>query len=124
VPSLAERALCLDTRDAAHRAGEHLPAVALLGQHLPALRGQAVQPPPALAGFLRPPPFDPLALLEPVEQGLERGDVEPQRPVRSRLDQLADVVPMPGPVLDQGEDEQLGAAFLEFPGGKPSKHMS
>jgi hypothetical protein len=27
-------------------------------------------------------------------------------------------------VLDQGEDEQLGAAFLEFSAGKASKYMS
>src|SRR5262245_48340708 len=104
--------LRFDAGDAADRAREHLPGAALRGQHPAPLRRQTIEPPPALAGFLRPTPLDPFALLEAIEQGIERRGIEPQRAVGSRLDQLADVVAVPRPVLDQGENEQFSAALF------------
>src|SRR5262245_3064096 len=59
-------------------------------------------------------PLDPASLLKPVEQRVERGDVETQRPARSRLDQFGNLVAVPLPDLDEREDQQLGAALLQF----------
>jgi hypothetical protein len=53
-------------------------------------------------------------MLEPVEQRIERGCLEADLPSRALVDQLADLITMAGPVLDQRQDEELGAAFLEL----------
>jgi hypothetical protein len=73
------------SRDQADGFDKLFPVVALRGEHAAAFGGQAVEAPPALAGFLDPAPGDPSALLEAVEQGIERGDLEPQPPSISLL---------------------------------------
>ena len=76
--------------DKAHRGHERLPGVPLARQHAPALGGEPVETASsALAGFLDPPSLQPAALLETVEQGIERGDVELQLAVRQSLDLFA-----------------------------------
>src|SRR4051812_47884021 len=52
--------------------------------------------PPALARFFDPPPLDPAALSETIEQRIERIEVKPQPPARVRLDQFAKLVAVPG----------------------------
>jgi hypothetical protein len=74
----------------------------------------AAAPLVALAGALHPAPLQPSPRLEPVEQGIERGDLESDPAVRSLIDQPADLVAVARSVLDQGQNEQLGAAFLQF----------
>src|SRR5262249_19953515 len=59
-------------------------------------------------------PLDPASLLKPVEQRIERGDVETQRPARTGLDQFGNLVAVPLPDLNEREDQQLGAALLQF----------
>src|SRR5262245_52517616 len=71
---------------------EGVPAAALLGENPPAGGGQAIAAPAAFAGSLDPAALNPAALLEPVEQGIERRDVEADGPARSLLDELGDVV--------------------------------
>src|SRR6187431_1139087 len=70
---------------------EFAPVVTLRGEDLPALRREAIEPAPALTRLLDPPAGDPAALLEPVEEGIERRDLELQPPPGSLLDQLADL---------------------------------
>src|SRR6186997_1046145 len=121
------RQLCvisgLDARDQVDRAHERRPTAALDGKHFAALRGQAVEPAAALAGTFGPASFNPAALLETVEEGIERRHGELERATGALLDQLADVVAVPRAVLDQRQNQQLGAAFLEFPGREPAAHM-
>src|SRR5262245_38742355 len=85
----------IDSRDEAHRLDECLPGLALADEDAAALGGEAVEAAPPLAGLLDPAAAQPAALLEAVEQGVERCDVELEPPVRPRLDQLADLVAMP-----------------------------
>ena len=75
---------------------EVLPAAALRGEDLAPDRRQPVVAAAALAGLLDPLPLDPAALLEAVEERVERGDVVAQRAAGARLDQLADLVAVPG----------------------------
>src|SRR4029079_18764653 len=101
--------------DLLNRVDELAPVAPLRGEDLAPFDGQAVEAPPALAGFLDPPPGDPAALLEAVEQRIERRHLELEAAARALLDQLADFIAVPRPRLDQRQDQQLGAAFLQLP---------
>ena len=70
-----------------------------------------------LARLFDPAGLEPAAALEPVQHGVERGDVEPDGAGGAGFDELRQFVAMPGAVRQQREDEQLRAAFLEFTGG-------
>src|SRR5262245_37447042 len=100
--------------DAADREDEFAPRVTLRRQDVGADRRQPVIAAPPLPGFLDPPPQDPAALLEAIEQGIERGDAEFQDAARSRLDELAEVVAVTRLILEQRQDQELGAAVLEL----------
>src|SRR3974377_284165 len=104
----------LHPRDSADPADKFLPAVALLGQSLLTLRGQTVVTPPSLIGFFDPTSLNPAAILEPVEQRIQRSDVEPQLAPRAAFDELPDIVTMARLVLEKRENQQLSAAFLPF----------
>src|SRR6185436_16026092 len=93
---------------------EFPPVVALRGEHAPPFGGEPVEAPPPLAGLLDPASRDPAALLEAVEEGIERGDLEADPSVGSLLDQLADLVAVARTGLDEREDEELGAPFLQL----------
>ena len=88
--------LRLDPGDAVDRWGEHLPAAALDGKHFTALRRQPIKPASPLARAFCPAAFNPATLFEAVEQGIERRDRELQRAAGTLLDELADVVAVPG----------------------------
>jgi hypothetical protein len=65
--------------DAGHpvqRRDEGLPDTALLGEYLATSRGQAVIAPPALAWLLDPAAVDQAFAFEPVQRGIQGGDVE------------------------------------------------
>src|SRR6266550_2028303 len=120
-PSPARRALTsafqsgiLNSGDSTDCFHELEPPVALAGQHLFAGRGEAIITPPPLPGFFHPAAANPSSFLEPVEQGIKRSDIKPQRTARAQLDQLTNVVSMPRPILDQRKNEQLRAALLQF----------
>src|SRR5688572_6548785 len=98
-----------DARHAVQRRDELVPEAALPLQHLAALGGQLVEAAAALARFLEPPALDETALLEAVEHRVERGNLEADGALRARFDQLADLVPVPLPVLQQRQDQHLGA---------------
>src|SRR6185503_15214169 len=94
--------------------GKALPAPALFGEHLAAGPRDAVVAAAALSGLLHPPAADPAAPLEAVQQRIQGRHREAHVPARARLDQLRHLVAVAGPVLDQREDHQLGAALLQF----------
>src|SRR5262249_55714455 len=70
----------------------------------------------SLARAFYPAADDPSALFHAVEQGIERRDVEGEHAARSRLDELRQLVSVPGFRLEQREHEELGTAFLELGG--------
>src|SRR5687767_12688528 len=78
-------------------ADERVPAAALLGERLLALARDPVDAAPPFARLLGPAPFDPAALLQLVEQRIERGGMKRDRAARSLLDQAGDVIAMPRP---------------------------
>jgi hypothetical protein len=65
-----------------------------------------------LAGLFNPASGDPPAILELVEQGIQRRNVKGQQPARFATDLARDVVAVQLAVFERREDEQLGAAFL------------
>src|SRR5688572_16119922 len=100
--------------DELHGPNERLPGVALAGEHATAFRGQGVETAPSFTGFLDPLSLQPSALLEAVQQGIERRDVKPHGAVRSLLDQLADLIAVARPRLQDRQDEQLRGPLLEL----------
>src|SRR4029079_4432541 len=101
-----------DSSDAADRLDELAPGVALGLEHLGAGRGEPVVAAPALAGLLDPAALDPAALLEAVEERIQMSDTEAEAAARPGFDQLAQVVSVPRLILDERQDQQLGAAFF------------
>src|ERR1700683_1688536 len=96
---MASRTLHLG--DVLNRANELAPRPALLGKRLAAPRRQPVITPPPLPGLLQPSPFNPAALFEPVEHGIEGRDVKFNHATRAFLDQLRDLVAVPRACFDQ-----------------------
>src|SRR5262245_47292423 len=78
-------------RDLPDRVHEFPPVVALRGEHVPALRREAVEPATTFSGLLDPFPRDPAALLQAVEQRIERRDLELHASGGSLFDQFADL---------------------------------
>src|SRR6266545_999604 len=100
--------------DPADGQDEFTPRVALGGEDVGADWGQPVIAAPALPGLLNPAAQNPAALFQSIEQRVEGGDAEFQHAARSRLDQLAEVVAVSRLILEQREDQQLGAALLQL----------
>src|SRR5262245_5305343 len=96
------------------RLDEGVPGLPLLDKDALALRRQPVEAAATLIGLLDPRPLDPAALLEAVEQRVERIDVKLQLSARARLDQLAQVVAMPRAGIEQREDEQFSRAAFQL----------
>src|SRR5215471_88944 len=94
--------------------GELFPRGPLALEHRAAFGRQPVEPPAALAGFFRPPPGDEPAGFQPAQHRIERPDAEREPSAGSGFDELADLVAVPRARLEEGEDEQLRAALLQF----------
>src|SRR5262249_47449083 len=93
---------------------EGLPGAALPRQHLLAGAGDPVVAPAPLPGLLDPFALQPAALLETVEERVQRGDVEADHAAGAGGDELRDLVAVARAGLDEREDEQLGAALLQL----------
>src|SRR5262245_2123381 len=104
----------LDPCNAANRLRELLPATPLLGQNFASVRGQTVIAPPPLARLFHPTALNPATRLHPVKERIERCRLKPQSTLGALFDQLADLVTVAGAALHQREDQQFGAALLEF----------
>src|SRR4030095_6406606 len=92
------------SRHAAHRLYESVPSLARLGEHALPLGRYLVEPAAPFIRLLDPRPLDPSPLLETVQQWIERIDVERQLASRTRVDQLAQLVAVPRPHLEQREN--------------------
>src|SRR5262249_52307748 len=101
---------------------EALPVGALLGKHFPARLGDPIVAAASLPRLLDPPSLDPAAILHAVERRVQGRQREPDAAARSLLDQLADLVPVVAFVLDEREDDDLGAALLRFFDGASRGH--
>src|SRR5687767_11454134 len=116
--SRARTSLCqscmLGSRDPAYGLDERLPGLELRGEHAAAVGRDLVEPAPPLAGLLDPGSLDPTSFLKPIQQRIQRIDVERQEPAGADVDQLAELVTMAGLRLQQGEDQQLGRTLLQF----------
>src|SRR4026208_527929 len=100
--------------DEVHCPDKCLPGVTLAGEHTTAFRGQGVETAPPFTGFLDPLPLQPPALLEAVQERIEGCDVKLHGAVRSLLDQLADLIAVARPRLQDRQDDQLRGALLEL----------
>src|SRR4051794_7488964 len=69
---------------------------------------------PPLARLLDPAPFDPTAILHPVQRGVERRERKPQRASGSLLDQPGNLVSMMAVLFEDRQNQDFGAAFLGF----------
>src|SRR5690349_20201805 len=79
-----------------------------------AIGRQAIKAAAAVAGLLDRAASDEAAILEPAQHGIQRSDAKRQAAAGLGLDELADLVAMPGARAQQGEDQQLRAAFLQL----------
>jgi hypothetical protein len=68
---------------------------------------------PALTGAFDPAARDQPPRLHPVQQRIQRGGVEREHTARALLDQLRDLVAVPGAFLQQRQHQHLSAALLE-----------
>src|SRR5262245_48946049 len=102
------------SRDQRHCAHEALPGFSLAREHSAAFGRQRVEAATALPGFLDPLALQPAALLEPIQQRIQRCDMKLQLAARARLDELADLVAVTRPGLEDREDDQLRRTLLEL----------
>src|SRR5258706_5823574 len=112
-----------DSGDAVERQEERVPDAALLREHLPARSGEAVVAAAALPGALDPAPVDQPLVFEAVEGRVERRGMERDRAAGTLVDEAADVVPVPLPLVEQRQDQDLGAAALKLPLEERRAHM-
>src|SRR5512134_833021 len=84
------------SRDPAYGLDERLPCFDLSSEHTVTLGRNFVEAAPPLAGLLDPGSLDPATLLEPIEQRVQRIDVERQERARADVDQLAELVAVAG----------------------------
>src|SRR5690348_331189 len=97
-------------RDSIDCRDERLPALALRLERRSAGRREAIESPPPLARFLDPSSDDPPALLHAIQQRIERGDVEGEHALRSRFNELLELVAMPR--LGVQQRQEIGRAHV------------
>src|ERR1700733_11623857 len=114
-PMSFDQSCILGLRDQPDRVHEVGPGRTLRLQHLLPLRCEFVITATALAGLFNPSPLDQAACLQPIQQWIEGSNVVLQHSVGPLLDQLADLVAVASTVLNEGEDQQLSTALLQFP---------
>src|ERR1051325_11170906 len=105
-------------RHAVEGGEEAVPAAALAGECFFTLRRETVEAAAALAALLDPAALDQAATLEPVEDRIERGDVELQRAAGSPIDQLGELVAVAVVLLEERHDQHFGAALAQLAVGR------
>src|SRR4030095_13134450 len=86
--------------------------LALYRQRFPSFVGDAIAAAAALPRPLHPAAPHQLTRLEAIERRVERGQREPERALAAALEPAGDLIPMQRFVLDQRQDDQIGAALL------------
>src|SRR5688572_25518082 len=102
------------SRDQRHGAHEALPGFSLAREHAAAFGCQRVEAPAALPRFLDPLALQPAAFLEPIQQWIQRRGVKLQLAARARPDELADLVAVAWPRLENRQDDELRGALLQL----------
>src|SRR6185312_10276302 len=69
----------------------------------------------SLARLLNPTPLNPTTLFESIKQRIKRRDIEPQPSLGPLLDQIPDVISMPGLILNERQNQQLRTSLLQLP---------
>jgi hypothetical protein len=90
------------------------PGVPVGLEDLRAGRRQPVVAAPPLTGLLDPPALNPTALLEAVQQRVQRRHAKREQTAGARFDQLAQIVAVSGLILEQRQDQEFGAAFFQL----------
>src|SRR5688572_8583875 len=103
----------LDSARALDRVHEVAPVLALLGEHpSPGCRQLVVAPAP-LAGLFDPRSGDQAAPLEPIENRVQRCDVERHRAGRALPDANRDLVAVAARTFELSQHEELRRPFFE-----------
>src|SRR5262249_37153405 len=95
-----------DAGDGGH---ERLPGAAVAGEDLLSLGGELVEAAAPLARLLDPLSLQPAALLQAVEERVQRRDVELHHAAGQGVDEPRQLVAVTRPRLEQREDHELGA---------------
>src|SRR4029077_2345224 len=104
----------LNSGDQVDRFDELAPAGALLRQHVFARGRQAIVAAPTLPRLFNPPATNPVPFLQSIKQRIKGSDVESDRAARTQLDQLANLVSVPGTIFEQRQNHQFSAALFQF----------
>src|SRR5204863_6725246 len=99
-------------RDEADRFDELDPATALLRQRLLARWRKAVIASATLPCFFNPATADPVSFLQPIEQRVERSDIESYGAARAQLNKLSNFITVPRAVFEERKNHQLRTALL------------
>jgi hypothetical protein len=108
----------LDSCYTGNKGHEILPTFLFGAKGFAALGCEAVIAAAALLGFFDPASGDPTFLFEAVEERVEGSDVEFESAAGAELDELGDIVAVAGLVFEEGEHEELGAAFFPIGVGR------
>src|SRR5689334_15924527 len=109
-------------REIPHETEELRPLLALRRENMTAGLCDRVVAAAALARAFHPASAYEPALLEFVERGVERREVEGQCAAGTLFDRFDQLVAVARLVLEEREDEELGAALFRFADGAPRLH--
>src|SRR5262249_48330392 len=112
--SRSSRSRIPNSREIANQPEELLPLLPLRGEDFTSGGGDLVVAAAPLPRPLDPASLNQLPLFELVEGGVERGEVERQRAARPLFDELCQLVAVTRFFVEEGEDDELGGAFLRF----------
>ena len=97
-----------------HRAGQPIPIRFLAGQLLAALRRQLIELRLSPVARLAPLRFEPAALLQAVQRGIERALLDLQNFLGNLPDSLGDAVPVNRTKRDNLQDQQVQCSLQEI----------
>src|SRR6478609_180731 len=100
-------------RDLVERVDEVAPDASTRAEHLAAGGGQAIKTAASLTRLLDPAARDPAVFFELVQEGIERGRLETEPPIRALLDDLRQLVAMAIRSVEDREDQEFRAALLQ-----------
>src|SRR5262249_40589042 len=109
--------------DSPNRFYKFAPAVTTGRQDLFAGARKSIISPLTLPGLFQPTATDPSPRLQSVEQRVKRRNAEPQGASRAQFDQLPDFISVARPVLQQRQNQQLGASLLQLAVRELNCHM-
>jgi hypothetical protein len=103
------------SRDSVDRMHKIRPTAALVFQDLLPSGSELIVATSALSLLFDPTPDDEAPLFEPIQQWIERGDIELEETFGALFDLLTDLITVARAVLDERKDEQFRTALLQFP---------